>query len=260
MTTPQTRTVTINGHPCRIWEKGSGKPLFCLTHGFLLLRWNEFHEQLSGSFRMVVCSLPGFPGSKGHDEIDDLLSWFLVAKDLLTAAGFQPGDTLVGSSGPGALAADVAALWPEWVGRLVLIAPFGLYDPSRPPRDVFAVMQKNLPAVLSSEPERLRAQIAPPEGEDAGEWSIVVNRLQEAMIRFLWPLGDTRLRARLPRIKAPTLVIWGEKDEVLPPPYAQHFVQAIGGKVGAVQINGAGHLAEFDKPELVAGEIVRFAA
>jgi pimeloyl-ACP methyl ester carboxylesterase len=139
MSAPQARAVQVAGRPCRVSEKGSGKPLFYVPSSALSLKWSRFHEALAARARLVAVSLPGFAGSEGHDTIDDHLAWCLAGRDLLIAAGFRPGDTLIGASAAGAIVADIAALWPDLVGRLVLIAPFGLYDMSVPTRDIFAL-------------------------------------------------------------------------------------------------------------------------
>lgn len=257
---PAVRSVAVNGQPCRVWEGGSGPALFCLPSPIALLRWSPFHDALAQHARVVACSLPGYPGSVGHDAIDDHLAWCLTARDLLTGAGFQPGDTLVAASAPAALAADVAALWPDLVGSLVLLAPFGLYDAEAPGRDMFAVASKNVAALVSAEPARYAAQVVAPTGPEAVEWSIMLNRSTEASARYLWPFGDTGLVRRLGRVRARTLVLWGEQDRVLPPSYAGRFVRAIGARARAEIVPGAGHLIEIDQPEAASGAVLGFAA
>lgn len=258
MTMPQVRTVDIGGKPCRVSEQGSGKPLFYLPSSVLSLKWSPFHAALAARARVVALSLPGFGGSEGHDQIDDHLSWCLAARDLLVAAGFKPGDTLIGASATGAIAADVAALWPEFVGRLVLIAPFGLYDMREPTRDLFAVLGKEAPTVFCENPQAYSDQLAPPEGEDATAWSIEVNRAHEAAARILWPFGETRLDRRLHRIEASTLLIWGTNDKVVPPAYAGTFSRRMKAKVVVKTIAGGGHLVELDRPEEVAAAVLDF--
>jgi pimeloyl-ACP methyl ester carboxylesterase len=60
----------------------------------------------------------------------------------------------------------------------------------------------------------------------------------------------------LPLITAPTLLIWGEADKVMPRAYAQRFAAGIAGKTETRLISGAGHLAELDQPEAVAAAIL----
>ena len=259
MSAPQIRTVEIAGRPCRISEQGSGSPLFYVPSSVLSLKWSPFHEALAARARLVSLSLPGFGGSEGHELIDDHLAWCLAARDLLVAAGFKPGDTLIGSSAAGAIAADVAALWPEFVGKLVLIAPFGLYDMREPTRDLFTVLGKEAPGVFCENPQAYSDQVLAPQGEDAGAWSIVVNRAHEAAARILWPFGETRLARRLHRIAAPTLLLWGAADKVVPPSYAQKFSDGMKAKVTAKTIAGGGHLVELDRFKETAAAVLEFA-
>lgn len=256
---PSTRTVRINDRPCRIWDKGSGAALFWLHSGPLSLNWSPCHEALAARGRLCALSLPGFGGSEGHEAIDTQLDWCLAARDLLIAAGYRPGDVLIGSSTAGAIAADVAALWPEFVSRLVLIAPFGLYDEREPTRDMFAVQSKEAPALFCSTADVYGRQLAPPDGEDPLGWSIIVNRAQEAAARILWPFGDTQLSRRLHRATATTLLVWGDADRVVPPSYAERFIAGMRAPAEKRIIAGGGHLVELDKPVEVADAISAFA-
>ena len=56
-----------------------------------------------------------------------------------------------------------------------------------------------------------------------------MTRASEAAARAFWPLGNTRLEKRLGLIAAPTLILWGERDAVLPPSYAKKFAAGING-------------------------------
>jgi pimeloyl-ACP methyl ester carboxylesterase len=143
----------------------------------------------------------------------------------------------------------VAALWPELVERLVLLAPAGLFDMAEPGRDMFAVTTKNAPALFCETPEAYAETLAAPQGDEATLWSIYVNRGNEAAARILWPFGDTRLASRLWRVKAATLILWGQADKVIPPSYAQKFAGHLDGRASVKLIAGAGHLMELDRPE-----------
>src|SRR5579872_200086 len=132
MTGLKERSVTVNGEPCRVWEKGEGSPVFYLAGVLGLPRWTPFLDHLAKRHRVIAPSLPGFPGAAGHDRLDTLLDWIAATLDLLEGAGMAGAD-LIGASLGGALAAEVAALAPGLVRRLVLIDPFGLYDKAAPP-------------------------------------------------------------------------------------------------------------------------------
>ena len=83
-------------------------------------------------------------------------------------------------------------------------------------------------------------------------------RASEAAARAFWPLGNTRLEKRLPLIAAPTLLIWGAEDRIVPRSYGDRFAAAIRGETRISVIPGAGHLAELDKPDEVAAAILRW--
>src|SRR5262249_44735833 len=156
----------------------------------------------------------------------------------------------------GSFAAEVAAIWPTVVGRLALIAPWGVFDEKNPMTDPWAQRAPDLPALLCADPERWNQLKTEPEGANSPEWPIEQTRASEAAARAFWPLGNTKLEKRLPLIGAPTLLIWGEADRVVPRAYADRFAAAITGQTRITTIPGAGHLAELDKPDEVAREIL----
>ena len=83
-----------------------------------------------------------------------------------------------------------------------------------------------------------------------------MTRASEAAARIFWPLGNTKLEKRLGLIEAPTLMLWGDKDAVLPTGYAQKFADGINGTTRVQTIAGAGHLAYLDQPEEVARAVL----
>ena len=252
------RHVDVNGYQCSIWSQGEGRRIFWLASSPLLLKPTRFRDEVAASAELVTCALPGFPGSEGHDYLDVQLDWCLAARDLLVAAGFQPGDTLMGSATAGAIAADVAALWSDWVGKLVLLAPFGLFDMEDQPADMFAVRPKEAAALFSIDPAAYAEHLKAPAGTEPVLWQIIATRGNEAAARFLWPLGDTRLKKRLHRIRNKTLLVWGAQDRVMPPSYAKRFHAGITGESEIVLIPDAGHLVEFDQPAAVAAAVLAF--
>jgi pimeloyl-ACP methyl ester carboxylesterase len=255
MSAPAERSVSVNGIACRVWEKGRGSPVFYLAGLAGLPRWTPFLDRLAERHRVIAPSLPGFPGALGHDRLDQPLDWVAAVLDLLEGAGLERGD-LIGASVGGALAAEAAAMAPGLVRRLVLIAPFGLYDKAMPPADLWAQRPGSAPALLSARPETYAAFVAPPEGGNAAEWSIAMTRASEAAARLLWPLGDTRLERRLHRIRCPTLLLWGAQDKVLAPAYAERFAAAIAGPSTVRILPGAGHLADLDASAAAAEAVI----
>lgn len=258
MTEPESTTIEINGFPTRVWRKGSGPTLGYLAGYGGLPRWMPFLDELAKSRTVIVPSLPGFPGGdRGHTVLDSHLDWLLALREILDRSGLAGAD-LAGSSVGASLAAEVAALWPTSVGKLALIAPFGLFDETNPPTDPWAQRGDAVPGLMCADPEIWKSMKAPPEGANSIEWPIEQVRANEAAARIFWPLGNTRIEKRLRLIKAPTLLLWGEQDRIMPNAYAETFSQRIAGPTTIKIIPGAGHLAELDKPAEVAREILAF--
>jgi pimeloyl-ACP methyl ester carboxylesterase len=225
-----------------------------------LPRWVPFLDELAVSRTVIVPSLPGFPGGdRGHTVLDSHLDWLLAVREILDKAGLAGAD-LAGSSVGASLAAEIAALWPDTVGKLALIAPFGLFDETDPPTDPWAQRADAVPGLMCADPEIWKALKAPPEGANSIEWPIEQVRASEAAARVFWPLGNTRVEKRLRLIKAPTLLLWGEQDRIMPRSYAEVFARRIAGATTMHVIPGAGHLAELDKPAETAAAILAFMA
>jgi pimeloyl-ACP methyl ester carboxylesterase len=258
VTEPETSIIDINGFAARVWRKGSGPRIGFLAGFGGLPKWVPFLDRLAETRTVIVPSLPGFPGGdRGHTVLDTHLDWILAVRDLVTKAGLAGAD-LAGSSVGASFAAEVAAIWPEKVNRLALIAPFGLYDTNDPADDPWAQKPDELAALMTARPEVYKALREMPAGADSIEWPIEQTRAAEAAARIFWPLGNTRLQRRLPLIKASTLLLWGEQDRLLPRSYARVIAEAITARTEIRIIPGAGHLAELDKPDEVAAAILEF--
>jgi len=257
---PDTQTIDINGFSTRVWRKGSGPALGVLAGFGGLPRWIPFLDKLSESRTVIVPSLPGFPGGdRGHSVLDTHLDWVLAVREILNKSGLNGAD-LAASSVGASLALEAAAIWPDSVRKLALVAPFGLFEEKDPPADPWAQRGDDVPGLMCADPEKWKALKAMPEGANSIEWPIEQTRASEAAARIFWPLGNTRIEKRLGLIKAPTLLIWGEQDRIFPRSYADRFAAGIAGQTKITTIAGAGHLAELDKPDEVAAAILNWTA
>lgn len=257
MSEPETLTVDINGHACRVWKKGTGPKLGWIAGFGGLPRWIPFLDRLAEKRTVIVPSLPGHPGATGHTLLDSHLDWLMAVRELLNKSGLDGAD-LAGSSVGASFVAETAALWPASVGRIALIAPFGLYDAAAPPTDIWAQRSDDAAGLLCANPQTWIDFKAVPAGANSVEWPIEQVRASEAAARVFWPLGNTHLDKRLPFITAPTLLLWGESDRIIPQSYAEKIAGTIKGRSLIKTISGAGHLAELDQPDATAHAILEF--
>jgi len=261
MSAPRERFVQVAGGACRIWEKGEGEPLGVVPGLGGCPRWTPFLDALAEQRRVVVTSLPGFSGSDDqHRLLDGHLDWVAATLDLLEAAELAGADLVAASVGA-MLAAEVAALAPGFVRRLVLTSPYGLYDNDAPGENVFSALPSEVVSIQTEQPAKYeQAFEAPEDPEESAEWQLRQYRASEAAARIVWPFGERGLAKRLHRIRIPVLLLWGEKDRIQPPAYAKLFASGLAGPVETKIVPGAGHQLWIDEPEAAARAVRSFLA
>ena len=75
--------------------------------------------------------------------------------------------------------------------------------------------------------------------------------------KYLWPIPNRGLNKRLHRVSAPTLLIWGESDGIVPRRYAEDFTAALP-QARTEIVAEAGHIPQFEQPERVAQAVEEF--
>ena len=75
--------------------------------------------------------------------------------------------------------------------------------------------------------------------------------------KFVWPIPDKGLKNRLHRITAPTLIVWGEHDRLIPSVYAQEFAERIADARVEI-VEGSGHVPQWEQLETVAPLVLDF--
>jgi len=230
------KTIQTNRAAVRYYEGGSGRPLVFL-HGAGGLDLDlGFLDGLSQRFHVYAPLVPGYGDSEECGELRDMLDFTLHTWDVVERLGLRD-PILAGFSMGGMIASEMAAIAPNDVSRLALIAPAGLWLDEHPIADIFAMLPYELPGYLFYDAE-------------AGA------KIMSAGGKILFPIPERGLGSRLYRIKAKTLLIWGEGDKLIPPVYAQAFQRGIAG-AEVVLIPQAGHVAPFEKPAEVIGAIAR---
>lgn len=249
----------VGGIQTQVAVKGNGEPLVYLHGAFGYQGWHPFLDMLAQNFTVYAPLHPGFGENGGLDEIDDLLDLTLYHFDLLDALGLD-SPSVVGHFLGAMTAAEMAALRPGSVGKLVLAAPAGVWQDASPGVDYFATPMEELRRILFADPDSDVAKTTIPAAQDdleRGTQIIECVRSLAAVGKFLWPIPDKGLKKRMPRITVPTLVIIGENDQIVPPSYANEFIERIPNST-AQSIAGAGHMLMFEKSEEVVAAITDF--
>jgi pimeloyl-ACP methyl ester carboxylesterase len=148
-------------------------------------------------------------------------------------------------------AAEIAALDGSYVQKLVLCEPAGLWIDDHQPLDFFVASQDELMKALFVDVEAAMARRQAPNPEDKEAIARANLDRQQAMAaasKFVWPIWDKGLKKRIHRIKAPTLIVWGERDGLIPPVYGPEFQRLIPGSRLEV-IPDTAHVPMTERPE-----------
>jgi pimeloyl-ACP methyl ester carboxylesterase len=166
--------------------------------------------------------------------------------DLLSALG-TTRPTVLGCGLGGWIAAEFAVRYPERVDALILVNAYGLQVAGALAEDEFALVPSKLRPLLFPESEGELARGAVPDVEPAERAERALHaRVAAARLAWQFPY-DPKLRARLPRVTSPTLVIWGACDRLVPPAHGRAYAQGIGGAT-LVELDGVGHYPYLEAP------------
>jgi pimeloyl-ACP methyl ester carboxylesterase len=218
--------------------------------------------ELAKGFTVYAPTHPGTAPDAPDDiyQLDGLWDLVLCYDELLRALKLDEA-VLVGHSFGGMVACEMAAAYPRRAKRLALIDPIGFWRDSEKVVNWMTVPPAELPAYVFRDPKGEAAQrmFGPSEPPQAAAAARV--RLTWAMGatgKFTWPIPDKGLKKRIHRVSAPTLLVWGKEDRLVPLVYADEFSRRIAG--ARVQtVEGAGHAPHLEQPERVARMIGEFA-
>ncbi len=257
----QAKTISLRRGAFKIktWSAGSGRPLLYL-HGIDGLNgWPSWLDGFTGAWRVVAPQQPGFGSSTGLDHLESFLDLSLFYLDLIEALGMER-PAIIGHGLGGNIAAELAAINPHAVDKLVLVAPTGLWNDEDPGVDVFAITEPEMTKIAWHDPEGAvkRGLVKIPK-TDNQKRAAILDRAKALSTagKFLWPIPDKGLDRRAYRITAPTLLVWGASDKIVPPSYAPLFRKLIAGSK-VVRIPRAGHSPMLEQPGRFVAAVKEF--
>lgn len=245
----------------KIKVAGEGPPVI-FFHAAAGLMWDEFLDTLAQRFTVHAPELPGTsPGDPDSiNHLDNLWDLVLFYTEVLDQLGLQSAP-VIGHSWGGMVAAEFAANYPERVSKLVLISPIGLWRDDAPVTNWMVITPStDLAKYLFHDPEGPVAKKVlglPEDPEQLIEAQLQFIWSMACTGKFVWPIPDKGLKKRIHRIKAPTLIVWGDQDKLVPPVYAQEFQSRIPGS--RVEIVGpAGHEPQLEQLDKVSQLVLDF--
>ncbi|CDM40939.1 alpha/beta hydrolase fold protein [Ectopseudomonas oleovorans] len=234
----------------------SGETLV-LLHGFAADKdnWLRFSRPLTQDYRVIALDLPGFGDSDLPPGSYDVGTQAERLADILDELGVQQAHVLGNSMG-GQIAALFAARYPERVRSLALFANAGIESPHK--SELYQLLTSGSPNPLVVKqpqdfdkllrfvfveppylPESLKRYLGERAMAKATHYDQVFKQLVERPV----PLAP-----ELPKIQAPTLLLWGRQDRVLDVSSIE-VMQPLLNKPNVVIMDNVGHAPMLERPE-----------
>lgn len=229
-----------------------------MLHGFgsSLHTWEPWARGLSDKYRVVRYDLPGF-GLTGPDPTGDYSEerGMRVLASLMDKLSIRRAN-LIGNSIGGMLAWNFAARYPDRVDKLILISPDGFaspgYEYGKAPSVPLLVrlMKYALPRAF------IKTNLALAYANSDRLTDATVDRYYELMLApgvrsaMIARMEQTRRvppEPLLKSIKAPTLIIWGQHDNLIPVSNSADYMKALP-QAKLVILPNLGHVPQEEDP------------
>jgi pimeloyl-ACP methyl ester carboxylesterase len=268
--------VDIDGRYANYADIGAGDGLpVVFVHGLggQWQNWLENVPRAAQERRVIAVDLPGFGLSEPMREKVTIPAFGEFVLKLLDALGFERAH-LVGNSMGGFVASEVAIQSPDRVDRLVLVSAAGISNASMAKAPVLT-LARAATAITAFTAARHKAIASRPVSRHAA-LSLVARYPSQLKPDLVWegmikgtgkPGFDDALRAslsydfrdRLPEIRQPTLIVWGEYDSILPVRDADEFERLIEDSRKVVMEN-TGHVPMIERASAFNDMLSRFLA
>jgi len=259
-------TIQVGPHELEVLCRGSGRPIL-LIHGVNPVSPKApFLGELAKCGEIIAPSHPGFGNSQRPEDFDTMYDLVHLYREILDALP-EPA-VVIGISFGGWIAAEIAVLGSTNLGRLVLVDPVGIKLGGREERDIVHFFNTS-PAELTRRAWHDPAQ-QPPGSYGLG-WQAAIDdamsdaqmialaRNWDALCLYAWRphMYNPQLKHWLRRISVPTLVLWGQSDQIATPEYGRAYSALIPGAEFAI-IDEAGHHPELEQPRAFVEHVARF--
>lgn len=248
----ETLTKDIDGVRTVVKAIGRGPAVIAL-HGAATIEGNEWARGLADRFRVYLPFHPGFGESAEAPHITGMQDMVVHNLRLVAALGLERPH-LVGHSMGGWMAAEIAAVAGERFAKLVLNAPAGLNHPDHRGADLGQIPPEEFPAYLAHN-VAVASRYFPGGSECPSADAFLAAREKEGPalgnILKVHGMGHPNLGRWLSRIPNETLIVWGDRDRMLPASQAPLWQAAIP-NARTLIIKEVGHFAMQEDPRTVA--------
>jgi len=255
---PELRSTKIFGQTIRYYDVGSG-PTLVLIHGIGgdADDWAFCLDALAASHRVIALDLLGFGRSAKPPMEYTIAGYVEMLGRFLRALGLERA-TLVGHSLGGWIAAAFALQSPQAVDKLVLVDSAGVWgEMTALPVDLHVSTLAHMREIFQFlfYDQRLASdsliEFGYAQHLERGDGSTIHSILENTCD------GRERLDDRISGLSAPTLILWGENDQMIPLAIGRRIHELVPGSKFAV-IPQCGHLPNLEKPAELVRRVLEF--
>ncbi len=228
------------------YEAGHG-PTVVYFHGGGAFHGIQFARPWTEHFRVICPYHPGMGESDEAEHIGGMQHLVLHYLDFFDRLGLGKVH-LAGASMGGRLAAEFAVGHAERLKSLILSAAAGLDIAEHPPANLGSIGPGELFAYLTNSPAFIAPFIPPAVPAEI----FAAQRAKEGASAGKYMMSPSSLDRWLHRITCPTLIVWGEKDRILPVGRAKVWQERLPGHPELVILKDVGHLTFDESPKGVA--------
>jgi abhydrolase domain-containing protein 6 len=261
------KRLKIPGANIAYWEGGEGEPLI-LVHGMGVDRGTllDIGGKLKQKFRVILPDLPGFGDSDKPETADySIEAQVNNLRQIIEALGLRRVH-LGGHSMGGWISAGLASSDPQMVASLWLIAAAGSSDLEH--SIAMEAYRRGEYVLCCRTPSDLRgvmklAMVKVPMlpycvWETLGRRAAANYELHKKIFdRIMQDVAGYDLDRRLPGIKAPTLLVWGDSDKLVPPAALQTFNRLIPNS-RPILLEAVGHVPQMEALDRCATDYLAF--
>ncbi len=264
---------TLGRTPVNYVESGKGPPVL-MVHGLggSWRNWLENIPYLARSHRVIALDLPGFGTSPLPEKQITIGSYGDFLVEFADTLGLGPETALVGHSMGGFISTEAAIARPDRFSSLVLVAAAGITYASikTSQKDMAKVIVKAMMPIAAGSLERgfnrSRLRSAQFAGVFAHPTRISREMLWElssyamdapGLIQAAYAIAGYDTRDRLPEIRIPTLLIWGNRDLLVPVPAAFSYRRKIPDAELSL-LDDTGHMIQMERPARFNDDVEEF--
>jgi pimeloyl-ACP methyl ester carboxylesterase len=250
-------TIEPAGAKVHVARSGRGPPVLVLHRDTGPPDTSPFLDALANSADVIVPHHPGWGRSPRADWMRSVRDLAVVHRGLLSGLGIGRA-ALLGLGFGGWVAAEMATMAPRDVARLVLIGPMGLKPPEGDILDQAIVSYIDYARAGFDDQQRFNAVYgAEPSTDQLEAWDIA----REMCFRIAWKpyMYSQTLPHLLASVHAPTLIVCGEKDAIVPVSAAKRYLAALP-NARLETLRGCGHCADLEQPDSLARLVQPFVA